>query len=100
MSPFGTGLAGPIPLNFDVVARSVVLSLESGALNCPECEAPIDLHQPDENQPATLLGTCFECSRWYLVIEVDDAYGRTVLVELPGAERIREIVEGAASNGA
>jgi len=97
MSPFKTVLAGPIPLSFDVVARPVVLTPDSKTLWCPECQAPIDRHQPDENQPTLLLGTCLLCSKWFLLIEIEDMCGRTLLVELPSADRIREIVEASDS---
>ncbi len=93
MPPFKTMLAGPIPLSFDVVARPVVLTPGSKTLWCPECQALIDRHQPDENQPELLLGTCLLCSRWFLLIEIEDVCGLTLVLELPSAERIREIVE-------
>jgi hypothetical protein len=99
MSPFETKVAGAIPISFDAVARHVVLLPDSGALGCAECHAPIDLHQPDQNQPATLLGTCLECSRWFLVLEMEDACRRTLLVELPSADKIREAVEAFQSRG-
>jgi len=97
MSPFKTMLAGPIPLSFDVVARPVVLAPESKTLWCPECQAPIDRHQPDENQPTMLLGTCLQCSKWFLLIEIEDVSRLTLLVELPSADRIRETVEASDS---
>ena len=93
MSPFRTTLVGPIPLSFDVVARPAVFTPESGAHGCPECQAPIDLHQPEESQPTRLLGTCSECSRWFLLIEMEDSCSRTFLVELPCADKIREFLE-------
>jgi hypothetical protein len=97
MSPFKTMVAGSIPLSFDVVARPVVLPPESKTLWCPECQAPMDRHQPDENQPTLLLGTCLLCSKWFLLIEIEDVSGLTLLVELPSADRIREIVEASHS---
>jgi hypothetical protein len=97
MSPFRTMLAARIPLSFDVVARPVLLSLESEALECPDCQAPIDLHQPDESQPTVLLGTCLMCSKWFILIEIDDASRIHLMVELPTAECIREILEASLS---
>ncbi len=93
MSPVKTMLAGPIPLSIDLVARPVVLAPGSKTLWCPECQTRIDRHQPDENQPGLLLGTCLLCSRWYLLIEIEDVCGLALVVELPSADRIREIVE-------
>jgi len=97
MSPFKTMVAGPIALSFDVVARPVMFMPERKPLWCPECQVPIDLHQPDENQPSLLLGTCLLCSKWFLLIEIEEMCGRTLLVELPTADRIREIVEACDS---
>jgi hypothetical protein len=90
MSPFGRKLAGPVRMNFDLVARAVLVGGEESGLCCPDCEAPMDLHQPDENEPTKLLGACLDCSKWFLVIEAEDPDGRTMLVELPCADRIRE----------
>jgi hypothetical protein len=86
-------LAGSIPMSFDVVAHPVVLVSASTALVCPECLSPLVLHQPDEDQPDKLLGTCFVCFRWFLLIEIEDTCSRTLLVELPCADRIRSMVE-------
>jgi hypothetical protein len=97
MSPFKTMLAGPIPLSFDVVARPVVKSPESTTFWCPECQTPIERHQPDESQPNELLGTCSLCSKWFLLIEIEDECRLALMVELPSAERIREIVETVQS---
>ncbi len=97
MSPFKTMLAGPIPLSFDLVARPVVLAPGCTTLCCPECQASIDRHQPDDSQPSLLLGTCLLCSRWFLLIEIEDVWGLTLLVELPSADRIRAIVEASDS---
>jgi hypothetical protein len=93
MSPFRTMLAGPIPLSFDVVALRVLVAPESTTLWCPECQAPLDRHQPDENQPDQLLGTCLLCSKWFLLIEIEDECRFTLVVELPTADRIREVVQ-------
>ncbi len=99
MSPFRTRLSGPIPIRFDVVARPVMWVPDGSALGCPECHAPIDLHQPDENQPNNLLGTCLECSRWFLVIEIQEASRRTLIVDLPCADKIREVFAASGSHG-
>ncbi|MCA1685243.1 MAG: hypothetical protein LC745_04540, partial [Planctomycetia bacterium] len=34
---------------------------------CARCHAPLERHQPDEEQPERLLGTCGGCGTWYLV---------------------------------
>jgi hypothetical protein len=97
MSSFRTRLAGPIALSFDVVAHPVIYTQESEPLECPECQGPLDLHQPDENQPTKLVGTCFVCSKWFLVIDIENVCMHTLLVELPCAERIREHFEASNS---
>jgi len=97
MSPFKTVLAEPIPLSFDVVARPVELVPNNRTLWCPGCGEPIDRHQPDENEPTQLLGICSQCSKWFLLIEIEDVCSITMLIELPSAERIIETVEAFAS---
>jgi len=92
MSPLKTVLTGPIPLSFDVVARRVALVPGSKTIACPECQEPLDRHQPDENQPTLLLGICLVCSKWFLLIEIEGMCGLSLQVELPAADRIREIV--------
>jgi hypothetical protein len=52
---------------------------------CPGCHGPIVVHQPDQNQPARLLGTCQSCSAWYLV----DADAE-VMVRLPEGDALRD----------
>jgi hypothetical protein len=67
----------------------------SGARWCPVCEEPMELYQPDESHPTQLLGACATCSRWFVVIEIEDHDSNAFLVELPGAERLREIIEAS-----
>jgi hypothetical protein len=35
-------------------------------LYCLNCEAPLDLHIPDPQDPDCVLGTCEECGAWFL----------------------------------
>jgi hypothetical protein len=49
----------------------------------------LSLHQPDEDQPAQLLGTCDCCCRWYFLIDCEPDQEETVLFELPSAGMIR-----------
>jgi hypothetical protein len=98
MSPFETMFAGPIPLTFEVVVHPVLTAPDYETLWCPECMAPIDRHQPDENQPTQLLGSCSLCSKWFLLIELEGLRTLTLQVELPSADRIRELVEAFESN--
>jgi hypothetical protein len=95
MPSFKTMSSGPIPLTFELIARPVTMSSPMDALACPDCLAPLDLHQPDENQPAHLLGTCGACSRWFSLVEIDPDCSGAVLFELPTAAAFREVLEAS-----
>jgi hypothetical protein len=34
---------------------------------CLNCDSPLELHQPDEEESQRFVGTCAECGRWYLL---------------------------------
>ena len=52
---------------------------------------PSDRHQPDENQPCKLLGTCDTCKTWYIIDLV-----ASVMIALPdGAESSGRAVRSA-----
>jgi len=36
-------------------------------IDCPDCQKPLDVHQPDPEQPERLLGTCPACKAWFLL---------------------------------
>jgi hypothetical protein len=76
-------------MTFDLVARAVTMSSDANSLCCPDCRDPLDLHQPDEEQPAQLLGTCDCCSKWYFVMEIEPEWNGMLLIELPGQRAIR-----------
>ena len=59
---------------------------------CPNCNHPLDLHQPDENAPENLLATCDSCSRWYFLSEVGKQGRDVLLVELPSRSIVEEFV--------
>lgn len=63
------------------------LSAESdyGLITCPRCSAPLVLHQPDEQLPERLLGTCADCHAWFLI----DA-AREIIIRLPDQEQLRD----------
>jgi hypothetical protein len=52
------------------------------ALNCRGCRSPLDIHQPNPNQPDHFLATCANCGRWYRV-ESRGKGGRITLLQLP-----------------
>jgi hypothetical protein len=77
------------PLTFELVARGTAIRDGVHVLCCPDCEIPLDLHQPDLAEPMQLLATCGCCSRWFLVVELDLDANEPLLLELPSAESIR-----------
>jgi hypothetical protein len=89
VQPSRPGLSTPSPMTFDLVARAVTTNTGANSLCCPECQAPLDLHQPDEEQPAQLLGTCDCCSKWYFLMEIEPDWNGTLLIELPCERTIR-----------
>ncbi len=62
-------------------------------LVCPECGAPLNLSQPDEEFPTDLLATCGPCRRWYVLGEPNES-GEVLLLELPGISEIDEMMRG------
>jgi hypothetical protein len=36
-------------------------------VSCLACQAPLELHLPQQNRPERLLGTCGACGAWYLL---------------------------------
>lgn len=93
MPRFKTVLSGPTPMTVELTARSVAMSPPLNGPACPDCQAPLDLHQPDVDRPTHLLCTCALCSRWFFLLEIDADWNEAVLVELPSAETIREMLE-------
>lgn len=92
-----TVLSKPSALTFEVVARPIPADAGTGSLCCPACQVPLDLHQPDEELPTQLLGTCEWCSKWFFLVEIDDDWNGSLLFELPGAEDIRALMSTPAS---
>ena len=89
MQPSHLGPSPSNPLSFELVARGTGSTDEDNVLCCPDCEIPLDLHQPDIAEPLQLLATCGCCSRWFLVVEFDLDTNEPLLLELPTAESIR-----------
>jgi len=92
------GLSTSSPITFEVVTRPVTLMPGASSLCCPDCQAPLDLHQPDEDQPTQLLGTCKGCSKWFFLVEIEEAWNGTMLFELPSAETIRAMLASPAGH--
>jgi hypothetical protein len=94
MKPSHFALGRSSPLAFELVARSVNSNAWANSLCCPECQITLNLHQPDEEQPSQLLGTCDGCSKWFFVLENDLELDEMLLFELPTAETIRAALVG------
>ena len=77
------------PIAFELVARGTIANDGVESLCCPDCQITLDLHQPDIDQPAQLIGTCGCCSRWFLLVEIDFDGGEMLMLELPSAKSIR-----------
>src|SRR5438067_1676467 len=57
------------------------------APRCRACQSGLNVHQPDEDHPEHLLGTCDDCGAWYL-IEVDANGTEAFLYDLPNVTMI------------
>jgi hypothetical protein len=86
-----------VPITFELVARAVSASSWTNCLTCPTCKVRLNLHQPDEEQPAQLLGTCESCSRWFFLVEREADLEETLLFELPSADMIRALAVPATT---
>jgi hypothetical protein len=67
------------------VVRLVFDLEEQSEVPCPQCFAPLFLHQPDSQLPERLLATCDECRSWFLV----HAAGG-LMVQLPNEDVLRD----------
>jgi hypothetical protein len=83
-------LSGPIPLPAGFVTRIISRGQGTRSLCCPDCSVPLDLLQPDENEPARLLGTCESCSKWVFLVELKPDWSKVLLIELPSTDTIRQ----------
>jgi hypothetical protein len=95
VSALRPALSGPIPLPAGFVARTITRGQGTRSLCCPNCSAPLNLLQPDEGEPSRLLGTCEACAKWFFLVELDPEWKKTLLVELPNSEAIRQELGGS-----
>jgi hypothetical protein len=77
------------------VVRTIEPGVESGALECPACQSPLNLIQPDENDPTRLIGTCESCSAWGVLVELEPDWQKALLIEVPGGDQVCENHEQA-----
>ena len=73
--------------SFDITLRVTALAISPGKyeqLYCPVCQAPLNLHQPEEEIPHRLLAscTCEECGLWLSLLVSPDRT-KTYLIRLP-----------------
>lgn len=83
----------PLPAGFE--AWIITKGQGTRSLCCPDCVAPLDLLQPDEAEPARLLGVCESCSKWLFLVEIQPDWRRVLLVELPSTVAIQQGLEPA-----
>jgi len=57
---------------------------DPGIVQCTSCHDSLIMHQPDENVPDRLLGTCPECRTWFLIYSDTE-----VMVKLPDENTLR-----------
>jgi hypothetical protein len=98
MKPSHVAAIETVPMGFELEASVVHGDSWSRPLCCPACQVPLNLHQPDEEQPAQLLGTCDDCGRWFFLVESEVEWEGTLMFALPSAETIRATLARQASN--
>lgn len=59
-----------------------------GTLACRKCRGPLDLHQPNPQQPFLFLGTCPGCGQWYTIGSADRDDAPMTVLELPDVASI------------
>jgi hypothetical protein len=85
-SPKPVSLTASTTLPF--VVRTIAPGRGSQSLSCPDCQSPLSLIQPDENEPTRLLGTCDTCSKWAFLVELEPEWQKLLLIELPDGQSI------------
>ncbi len=96
MRPSHLGVSQSVPVHLELVACASSAQSWTNSLDCPNCQVPLNLHQPDEEQPSQLLGTCESCARWFFLVESERDWDGTLLFELPSAETIRALFAGSS----
>ncbi len=66
---------------------------------CRRCGEPLDLSQPDPQDPDRWLGTCAGCGGWHLV-ELIDEERMALVVLLPVVEIVRAALRTAGARPA
>jgi hypothetical protein len=81
---------GTMSTTVGLLIRTIITEQDARLLCCPDCKLLLNLIQPDENQPARLLGTCDACSRWFFLVELEADWRKTVMVEIPSGEALQQ----------
>jgi hypothetical protein len=63
---------------------------------CRNCQTPLNIHQPDEDRPEHLLGTCARCGAWYL-IELGKEETGAFMFDLPNVTLVHAVTAPAAT---
>ena len=70
-----------------VTVQIVTVAFEGlASIACPDCQAVLDLAQPDPYSADRFLGTCGECSGWFLVTLSSEAGEARVVSLAPVAK--------------
>jgi hypothetical protein len=78
------------------VTRPVTMVPGASSLCCPDCQAALDLQQPDVDLPEQLLGICKSCSKWFFLVELEEDWNGTMLFELPSAATMRAMIPSSS----
>jgi hypothetical protein len=81
-SPFGT---------IELVVRAQTVGGPESA-SCPDCHEALELHQPDATDPDRLLGTCAECSKWFILVATPTG-DRALVLRLPTSAELQRAIE-------
>lgn len=92
MKPSQVYVSQSIPLSLELDARALSTNSRTRAMCCTTCREPLNLHQPDEENPSQLLATCDCCSQWFLLVECEPEWAGMLMIELPCAEKIRAML--------
>lgn len=79
------------PKTISMTWTATVVDVGSDGLvspRCQKCRCELDVHQPEEDRPDQLLGTCPACHAWHLV-EVAPDGAEAVVLAIPGLDEVR-----------
>jgi hypothetical protein len=81
--------AHPETVPFPLEVATLPLEADGpGALECLACQVPLELQQPDLEQPLYLLGSCARCGSWYF-IAIAAEQGEVVMARMVIPDLIR-----------